>query len=125
MRVRQKRETDLSEKAARADRFRSLKLPILANADFTCAMCGQRYPLTRNGTTPRGGIQLHHVLPYKVFPELETDERNILPLCAHCHGLVHNDTFLLVTMMKEKGDELGVDVEARYKNLSRELQEQK
>jgi predicted HNH restriction endonuclease len=118
MRIRQERDGENDKKEQRRDAFYKRKLPILMGCDFTCAMCGARYPLTRKGKTPRGGIQLHHVLPYKVFPELDMDERNMMPLCAACHTRLHDNPFLMIETMREKGRELGINVEERYENYS-------
>ncbi len=48
----------------------------------TCEACGE----TRN-------LQVHHVLPYHKYPELELDESNLITLCEYpphnCHFRAH------------------------------------
>lgn len=115
MRARQERDSESGRKEERQRRFMLFKLPILERCDYTCIMCGKKYPLTREGKTPRGGIQLHHILPYKIFPELEHDERNVLPLCASCHQHLHENIYMDIELMEETGRELGIDVRGEYK----------
>jgi 5-methylcytosine-specific restriction enzyme A len=42
--------------------------------DATCAACG-----TGNG------LEVHHIEPFHVRPDLELEPSNLIPLCKHCH----------------------------------------
>lgn len=34
---------------------------------------------------PLFGLELHHIEPFHLKPELELDSRNFITLCRHCH----------------------------------------
>ena len=74
--------------------------------DGKCPICGQPFEWDE--------MELHHVLPWCRFPELRGDLRNIMLLCPNCHKEIHCDPFKNIRMMKEKADELGVNLEDRY-----------
>ena len=44
-----------------------------------CAVCGS----TDN-------VQVHHIIPLSVLPELKLDDNNLVLLCSTCHELAHN-----------------------------------
>lgn len=70
--------TDLA--AGKPARKRSSRWPAFARAFLagkTCAACGSRKSLNA-----------HHKKPFHLYPELELDETNLLPLCegpSNCH----------------------------------------
>ena len=57
---------------------RSPRWPAVSRAFLrgaSCIACGQRE-----------GLTAHHVIPFHVRPDLELDERNLVPLCSdRCH----------------------------------------
>lgn len=58
---------------------------LLAHPD--CAACGKK-TLT--------GMQVHHIKPFNLHPELELDPKNLITLCSdpQCHLLMgHLDSF--------------------------------
>lgn len=63
-----------------ADRPRSGKWPRIATAHLannpTCAVCGGKLDL-----------DVHHVLPFHLYPKLELDRQNLITLCRHHHFL--------------------------------------
>jgi predicted HNH restriction endonuclease len=79
--------------------YRSVKLPVLEASGFECAVCHKDV---------RKGAQLHHVLPWQYFSELEEDKRNLVPLCGECHNLIHNNPYMNIRFMEEKAEELGM-----------------
>ena len=44
-----------------------------------CAICGS----TEN-------LQVHHIVPITILPELKLDNNNLIPLCERCHTLAHS-----------------------------------
>lgn len=44
-----------------------------------CALCGS----TNN-------VQVHHIIPISVLPELKLENENLILLCGTCHELAHN-----------------------------------
>ena len=58
--------------------------------DYTCQMCGDK----------RGGnLQVDHVIPQSLFPELRFDFGNARTLCKNCHK--RTETFLNPRMRRE------------------------
>lgn len=33
-------------------------------------------------------LEVHHIVPYHIAPELELDEKNLITLCRRCHLLI-------------------------------------
>lgn len=61
-----------------------------------CAICGD----TTN-------LQVHHIVPLSVLPELKLDNNNLILLCGRCHELCHNGLISqtkLKSMIKNGGD---------------------
>ena len=71
-----------------------------------CPICGKEFEWDE--------MELHHVLPWCRFPELRSNRANLMLLCTNCHKEIHCDPFKNIRMMKEKADELGVNLEDRY-----------
>lgn len=44
-----------------------------------CAVCGS----TKN-------LQVHHIIPITILPELKLDNNNLIPLCERYHTLAHS-----------------------------------
>ena len=62
---------------------------ILLRDAFTCQMCGQK----------GGRLEVHHIRPKYLYPELTLDERNGITLCRTCHqGRVtkHEKKFMFI-----------------------------
>ena len=62
---------------------------ILFRDVFTCQMCGQK----------GGHLEVHHIRPKYLYPELTLDERNGITLCRTCHqGRVtkHEKKFMFI-----------------------------
>ena len=38
-------------------------------------------------------LHSHHILPYRQFPQLQTDISNGICLCSKCHDLIHGGKF--------------------------------
>ena len=48
-----------------------------------CEGCGQHLAKKQ--------MQIHHILPLNVFPQLVHEEWNMMMLCKRCHYMVHNN----------------------------------
>lgn len=44
-----------------------------------CALCGSA-----------DNIQVHHIIPIAILPELKLENDNLILLCSNCHELAHN-----------------------------------
>lgn len=75
--------------------------------DGHCQICGKKIDKF-------GHSQLHHILSWWRFPQFETDERNLMILCRDCHNNIHKEPFVQTKMIKEKADELGINLKEYY-----------
>ena len=104
MRVRQERETKSKEE--RDEFWHKVKGPLLDERGC-CEMCG---------CSDRRKLQVHHILPYAEFPQLDGDFRNMMVLCQDCHFKLHRNPFVSGAMMVSKAKELNIDIKAVYGN---------
>jgi hypothetical protein len=58
------------------------RLSVMERDLFTCQNCGK--------TACK--LQVHHIKPYKDYPELRTDTSNGITLCVECHKKAHRQT---------------------------------
>lgn len=72
-----------------------------------CAHCGVEMPSE--------AMEYHHVLPYNRFPEWKTSIRNGLVLCHRCHKEIHMNPFFNAELIRQKCEELGIDINEHYK----------
>jgi predicted HNH restriction endonuclease len=64
--------------AARDHRWDAVRDRAVAQSP-ACACCGTRQKKV---------LQVHHIKPFHLFPELELDPRNLIVLCVVCHFLI-------------------------------------
>jgi len=57
-----------------------LRAKILVRDSYTCVKCGK--------TT--GSMHVHHVLPWKFFPEFRLHSDNLVTFCIKCHKAFHS-----------------------------------
>lgn len=70
----------------RSKHWRKAKKEYYSKHGRKCSFCG---------TTKK--VELHHILPFHLFPDLELDEKNLIPLCdgggkygmRSCHFFAH------------------------------------
>jgi hypothetical protein len=55
--------------------MRELKRQILIRDSFTCKECGQH----------GGKLEVHHIKPFCLYPELRFERTNVITLCKSCH----------------------------------------
>ena len=58
--------------------------------------------------------QIHHVLSWWRFPQLEHDTRNLQLLCKDCHKHIHVEPFLECKLIEAKAKELGINLKDYY-----------
>ena len=85
---------------------REMKGKMYEKSQGICPHCGKQFDISR--------MELHHVLPWARFPELRAKKNNHLLLCHDCHKEIHCNPFLNIKLMKEKADELGIDLTEKY-----------
>ena len=88
------------------------------NRDFgTCQCCG---------CAEKSKIQIHHIKPKSIFPELIAEETNLITLCFECHLFLHEvvckgniykcNHKALKRLYKMKGTEAGKEAREKCKN---------
>lgn len=69
-------------------RINSVLAKIKSSLPKTCAICGKY------------GNDLSHILPRSLYPEYQTDVRNLQILCRDCHSRFDNDREFRKTQIK-------------------------
>ena len=83
----------------------SVKGPLMERKGGRCEWCGTKE-----------WLEIHHVLPYDHFPQLEEHPDNLMLLCSRCHKKLHRNPFLDGSLIRAKAMELNVDWKAVYGN---------
>ena len=86
--------------------MKDIKRAIYNEHEGCCPICGKHYEFDK--------MEAHHVLPWFKFPELREDKRNLEVLCVSCHKELHNNPWRMIEQMKEKAQELSINLEDRY-----------
>ena len=86
--------------------FAQIKKDLYVSCVGKCEMCGKKMRL--------GDIQMHHVLPFKQFPQYEYNKSNIMMLCNECHHGIHRNPFLDCKLQEEKAKELNINLKEYY-----------
>jgi len=76
--------------------YRNLRNKTFERDGFACVECGFD-----------GDLQMHHIQPVKEFPELATNEDNVITLCKSCHKHLHFGTENLANSVKPQLFEVG------------------
>ena len=63
------------------DKLNRKKIMIYEKKGGCCELCGSHFPLSE--------LQIHHIRPVNLYPELISKESNLRLLCAECHVKVH------------------------------------
>lgn len=60
-------------------------------------------------------MQIHHVLPLVLYPELGSKDDNLMLLCPECHRHIHQNALLSANLIRERAVLLGVgDLAERF-----------
>ena len=65
--------------------LRRMRNAIIKRDNFTCMLCGVK-PLNYK-------FKVHHIFPFKEYPELRLKATNLVTLCPKCHCKAHNGNF--------------------------------
>lgn len=107
----------LKARNKRDDIFGCLKTPRLRRklwerAQGKCERCGKDIDYNV--------CELHHVLPLGRFKEFADDINNMQCLCHDCHKDIHCNPFLEAKLIRERCNELGLNIEDYYGNTSKD-----
>ena len=105
MRLRRSQRRDNITKAEKRNFWMSVKGPLMERKGGRCEWCGAKE-----------WLEIHHVLPYDHFPQLEGHPDNLMLLCSRCHKKLHRNPFLDGSLIRAKAMELNVDWKAVYGN---------
>ena len=105
MRPKQKRDEKSYDEYRNSIKY-SYKRRLFEELGGVCQCCGRQLKYSR--------LQLHHVLPWHMYPEYEDDIRNMRLLCSDCHKALHDNPFAEVKEMELMAKRLGVDLGDRY-----------
>ena len=104
-RVKMRYEThERNPKLARNQR--DMKGQMYEKQNGVCPMCGKHFTMS--------WMELHHVLPWRKFPELRAMKKNHMLLCHDCHKEIHCNPYLDIKLQEEKAKELGIDLKRVY-----------
>lgn len=81
----------------------------------TCKVCDTK----GNVLNP---LNVHHVRPFHLHPELELDDSNLITLCRRCHFLIgHLDNWSSWNVnVREDAEHIRNEIDLRPKNLKNE-----
>ena len=73
------------------------RLDILKRDKYECQDCVERLKaaalegirLTGDDAKIRSAVEVHHIKELKEYPELASDDDNLIGLCTQCHNLRH------------------------------------
>lgn len=65
-----------------------IRIQVLKIHGTSCAVCGLHYE-DLYGDLGRGYIQVHHTGSVEAQPESLDFERDFIPICENCHGIIH------------------------------------
>lgn len=107
----------LKARNKRDDIFGCLKTPLLRrklweHQQGKCERCGKDIDYNV--------CELHHVLPLGRFKEFADDINNMQCLCHDCHKDIHCNPFLEAKLIRERCNELGLNIEDYYGNTSKD-----
>lgn len=106
VRMKKRQKRDLLYTGYVVDHLIENKQKLYERQDGKCPHCGGQFPYKE--------LELHHILPLARFPELGQSIRNGIMLCHKCHKEVHCNPWRNIQLMKEKAEELGIDLSERF-----------
>jgi 5-methylcytosine-specific restriction endonuclease McrA len=89
------------------NKLAELKSKLVMQRGQVCELCGK--PIEKYCKT-----QIHHIIPWKRYPEGELDERNMMVLCSECHAEVHANPILNAGLIYQTATKIGVDVKKYF-----------
>ena len=89
-----------------AQNERNMKEQMYKKQQGVCPMCGKHFDMSF--------FELHHVLPWRKFPELRGMKKNHMMLCHDCHKEVHCNPYIDIRLQEEKAKELGINLKEYY-----------
>lgn len=107
VRMKRRSKRDLQYTGFFKDHLIENKKKLYERQKHCCPHCGNEFEYEE--------MELHHILPVGRFPELRQSIRNGVMLCNKCHKEVHCNPWKNIEMMKAKAQELGIDLNERYK----------
>ena len=106
VRMKKRQKRDLLYNGYVVDHLIENKQKLYERQGGKCPHCGGQFPYKES--------ELHHILPLARFPELGQSIRNGIMLCHKCHKEIHCNPWRNIQLMKEKAEEVGIDLSERF-----------
>ena len=90
-------------KTSNLHKMRQLRNSRYSQTKGCCELCGNHYG--------KENFEMHHILPYKDFPQFARKVWNVMMLCPHCHFVMHKNVVLNSASMQRVAREHGVDLD--------------
>jgi len=74
--------TEINHGWRRGTEWKTVRRTIIIRDELTCKKCGVRDVR----------FDVHHIKPYKKYPEIRFEEDNLITLCKNCHKKQHKGT---------------------------------
>lgn len=69
-------------------------------------------------------LQIHHILPLRLYPELGSAEQNLMLLCPECHRHIHRNALLSANLIRQRAAAMGItDLQDRFGHWLRQKTE--
>jgi 5-methylcytosine-specific restriction endonuclease McrA len=91
-RMRRRQERDNGSKEFRKMKYKYFKLPLIRERGGKCELCGCD-DITK--------LQIHHILPYCYYPNLEYSKINMMIVCEDCHRMIHKNPLLNAALIRK------------------------
>ena len=104
--------TRVTRSACMGARLAMLRNRLYRRNSGCCEMCHQHFE--------KGDMQMHHILPFAVFPELARKKWNVTMLCPRCHYLIHHNPVREMQAMQYVASQHGVNLVAAFDRSSRQ-----
>jgi len=75
---------------ARFENDPDIRMKVLKRKGMSCAICGFNYE-NYYGDVARGYIQIHHIIRDEDHMEEYDIEKDFIPICENCHGILHRN----------------------------------
>lgn len=92
------------------ERIRDMRNRRFRKRDGMCEICHEPYDKT--------AFQMHHILPFSVFPTLALKHWNLIMLCPRCHFMIHANPLQQIQLMERTARQHNINLEYEYSHVA-------